>query len=115
MSRLGAIRAEIEQLEEAREAAGVRIRELKLEAGEIVLAGEASGPARPERKKAAVAAESPTDTKVLEFLKGNGECGAGDVAVGIGAAESTVRQSLGKLWKAGRVEKPGQGRYTYKA
>lgn len=116
MSRMGAIRAEIKQLEEAREAAGTRIRELKFEAGEIVLAGEASGPAKPERKKAAVAAESPTDTKVLEFLKANGgESGAGDVAVGIGAAESTVRQSLGKLWKAGRVEKPGQGRYTYKA
>jgi DNA-binding transcriptional ArsR family regulator len=37
---------------------------------------------------------------------------AGDIATGIGAAESTVRQSLGKLFKAGLIAKPGQGRYT---
>jgi len=115
MSRLGAIRAEIKQLEEAREAASARIRELTLEAGEIVLAGD-SGETKAPAKKVVPASESPTDVKVLEFLKAQGgECGAADVAVGIGAAESTVRQSLGKLWKLHRVEKPGQGRYTFKA
>jgi DNA-binding transcriptional ArsR family regulator len=113
MSRLGAIRAEIKQLEEARETAGARIRELKLEAGEIVLAGD-SEEAKAPAKKAAPASESPTDVKVLEFLKTHGESGAADVAAGVGAAESTVRQSLGKLWKLHRVEKPGQGRYTFK-
>ena len=114
MSRLGAIRAEIKQLEEAREAASARIRELTLEAGEIVLAGD-SGETKAPGKKVAPASESPTDVKVLEFLKIHGESGAADVAVGIGAAESTVRQSLGKLWKLHRIEKPGQGRYTFKA
>lgn len=114
MSRLGSIRAEIKQLEEAREAAGARIRELKLEAGEIVLAGDAAEPKAAGRSKAAPASESPTDTKVLEFLKTGGECGASDIAAGIGAAESTVRQSLGKLWKLGKVTKPSQGRYTFK-
>lgn len=113
MSRLGAIRAEIKQLEEAREAASARIRELTLEAGEIVLAGD-SGETKAPAKKAAPASESPTDVKVLEFLKTHGESGAADVASGIGAAESTVRQSLGKLWKLHRIEKPGQGRYTFK-
>lgn len=115
MSRLGAIRAEIKGLEEQARQAGERIRELKLEAGEIVLAGDAVETKAAVKSKAAPASESPTDVKVLEFLKTHGESGAADVASGIGAAESTVRQSLGKLWKLHRIEKPGQGRYTFKA
>jgi DNA-binding transcriptional ArsR family regulator len=110
--RLTAIREEIDQLEAARGVAADRIRELKLEAGELVLsAGAMPPPAASPKKRSAKAAISPTDSKVLDFLTMD-EQSAGDIATGIGAAESTVRQSLGKLFKAGLIAKPGQGRYT---